>query len=137
MKKFIIFFSTALVISIIFTGCGNWGGNNPVGVTGGSGQGYGENSDLLGTKSLLVGSWRHDYYNDYEIITFSSNGAWESKYYDDGYLEYHFTGTYSVSGNELTISVGGMSFITYTFSVNGDELTLVHPNYGSVTYYRV
>ncbi len=34
------------MILLFIVGCANWGGQNPVGVTGGSESGYGKNQDL-------------------------------------------------------------------------------------------
>ena len=138
MKKFIILFSTALLISLIFTGCSGWGGNNPVGVTGGSEQGYGQGTGAGENLTiLLIGTWRHDYSShEYTTITFSSNGDWDYKHYYYDNLYDHDVGTYSVSGNKITITEEGYS-VTVTFSINGNELTLTYPGENPITFYRI
>jgi hypothetical protein len=84
MKK-IICITTSIFLAMLFmAGCANWGGNNPVGVTGGSESGYGESSDLNLPPSgsqpsgQLVGTWRHDYGGgDYELLEIKSNGQYQ------------------------------------------------------------
>lgn len=139
MKKFIILFSTVLLILLIFTGCSNWGGNNPVGVTGGSEQGYGQGTGAgENINILLIGTWRHDYYsNHYEIITLSSNGTWDYKEYYYDILNEHEFGAFSVSGNTITVIMEGEEPFTVEFSINGDELTLTYPGEYPKTFYRV
>ena len=123
-------------------GCANWGGNNPVGVTGGSDQGYGQSGDLnlpsTGSESAsqLVGSWRYDHdRGEYEIIEFKSNGRYSFRYYENGEYIIGISGNYTVSGNTLTIWYEGeMSMMN--FEVDDDSLTLYRGG-EVITYYRI
>jgi hypothetical protein len=142
MKKF-IWSTMSFSIAILFMfGCANWGGNNPVGVTGGSEQGYGTTSDLNlpapvpGSSSDLIGTWRADYGGgDYELLTFTANGKFNIAVYDNNDLDFSYSGNYSTSGNTLTLYIEGQPY-TGTFSVRGDVLTLSIFD-DSQTYYRL
>ncbi len=46
MKKIIWGLTSVSLVMLFMFGCANWGGNNPVGVTGGSDQGYGMANDI-------------------------------------------------------------------------------------------
>ena len=133
MKYFKITYLALLVVVFIISNCGQGGDINPTGVTGGSDEGYGSRTDISDTKGdgdgdgnyqELIGSWRSDYdTNSYYIWVFNSDGTFE--YYDiwQGELwEYH-SGTYSVSGNTISVTGDGYSF-DITFYVSGNELTL-------------
>jgi len=142
MKKF-IWCLTSLSIAMLFMfGCANWGGNNPVGVTGGSAEGYGLANDLKlpesssGSSSDLIGSWRHDNGGgDYEIITFNSNGRYSIASYENNSLEFSYSGNYSTSGNSITLYIEGDPY-SGTYSIRGDELTLNILGENQ-TYYRI
>lgn len=60
-----------LVLTFALLACSKWGGNNPVGVTGGvtAWQNLSSGNDGSSTSSL-IGSWRYDSDNYYEILTF-------------------------------------------------------------------
>ena len=134
---------TSISLAIFFlVSCANWGGNNPVGVTGGSEQGYGGSSDLnlpsLGSESAekLIGTWRHDNGGgDYEILEFKSNGKYEFSFYENNDYEFGYSGKYTVSGNTITLWIENQPF-ALTYSLNGDQLRLSQG--GEIaTYYRV
>ena len=142
MKVTFTILSRLVLVILIFSGCANWGGNNPVGITGGSDQGYGEAKDLdlpsvgSGSEASLIGSWRHEYSSgEYEIITFNQNGKFSMSYYDDGFLQFSFSGNYSTSGTSITLFVEGQP-LSGNYSIQGDELTLYLPG-DSQTYYRI
>ena len=134
---------TGISLAIFFlVSCANWGGNNPVGVTGGSEQGYGESGDLnlpsSGSESAekLIGTWRHDYGGgDYEILEFKSNGKYEVEFYENNDYEFGYSGNYSVSGNIITLWIEGQP-ITVTYSLSGDQLRLSQGGETAI-YYRV
>ena len=142
MKKFIWSMTILSIAMLCMFGCANWGGNNPVGVTGGSERGYGQASDLglsspsSSSSSNLVGSWRADYGGgDYETITFTANGKFTIAVYDKNDLEFSYSGNYSTSGNTITLYIEGQPY-SGTFSVNGDVLILTIFD-DSQTYYRL
>lgn len=125
-----------LVLTFALLACSKWGGNNPVGVTGGvtAWQNLSSGNDGSSTSSL-IGSWRYDSDNYYEILTFYSDGNF-SIYINDYGNEETLNGTFSVSGNQLDIYINGIK-ITFTFSINGNVLTLVNADGDSFTYYKI
>ena len=134
---------TSISLAIFFlVSCANWGGNNPVGVTGGSEQGYGESSDpnlpSSGSESpeKLIGTWRHDYGGgDYEILEFKSNGKYEVEFYENNDYEFGYSGNYTVSGKTITLWIENQPF-TLTYSLSGDQLRLSQGGETAI-YYRV
>jgi hypothetical protein len=134
---------TSISLAMFFlVSCANWGGNNPVGVTGGSDQGYGESSDLnlpsSGSESAaeLIGTWRHDYGGgNYEIFDFKSNGRYEIYFYENNNYEFGYSGNYTVSGNTITLWVEGQPMMV-TYSLKSNRLTLFLEG-NPTTYYRV
>lgn len=142
MKRTISVITSISLAMFLLVSCANWGGNNPVGVTGGSEQGYGESSDLnlpsSGSESAvkLIGTWRHDYGGgNYEILEFKSNGRFEIAAYENNNLEFSYSGNYTVSGNTITLYIEGQP-VTATYSISGDRLTLFLGG-NPTTYYRV
>lgn len=146
MKQFKILIALAFLSSVLSIQCSKLGGTDPVGVTGGSDSGYGIFNDIWRTGSgsgngsgvnpNLVGSWRHEYAgDDYETITFYSNGSFQISYFQEGFSG-TIDGTYSVSGNQITLYIEGETIII-TYSLSGDELTLFLQGEGSVVYYRI
>lgn len=142
MKRVIYIIAVFVMLSIILESCSQWGGNNPVGVLGGGETGYGEYDNIAGIGGesenfpSIVGSWRHNFSSgEYTIIKFFSNGRWESHVYEEGILNTVYIGSFSISGNKLTIIASGESF-TITYSINDDKLTLVFPD-GSIVYFRI
>jgi hypothetical protein len=142
MKKFIWSMVSLSLAMLFMFGCANWGGNNPVGVTGGSDQGYGKASDLglpsagSSSSSNLIGSWRSDYGGgDYETITFTDNGKFNLAVFENNDLDFSYSGNYTTSGNSITLYIEGNPY-SGTFSVQGDVLTLNIFN-ESQTFYRL
>jgi len=128
---------SAVLILLFIVGCANWGGNNPLGVTGGSENGYGKNQDLNlptsngGGSQNLIGTWRSDTgADDYEIIIFNSNGTYDVRIYEDGIFQFGLSGSYTVSGNQITLEYEG-EFIVLFYTLSDDRLIL-----NGVTYYR-
>ena len=136
---------SVVLILLFIIGCANWGGNNPLGVTGGSESGYGKNQDLnlpapqMGGDQNIVGSWRNNTgvgAENYEIITFKSNGEFEIRIYEDGIFQFGFGGDYTVSGNQITLYYEEVPAVVLTFQLINDQLTLFYDG-ESETYYRV
>jgi hypothetical protein len=144
MKKIILFFPILLLLALFLTNCGQLAGENPVGVTGGNDNGYGSTGSGLwpgggggGGGGSIVGRWRADYPDgSYEILNFSSNGDFQVLDYDrNGILLFSFSGTYSVSGNQLTLMTSAGN-VTITFSISGNTLTIFFDT-GPVAYRRI
>ncbi len=142
MIKTISVITSISLAMFLLVSCANWGGNNPVGVTGGSEQGYGQSGDLnlpsSGSESAvkLIGTWRYDYGgSNYEILEFKSNGKYEVEFYDNNDYEFGYSGNYTVSGNKITLWVEGKTMMV-TYSLSGDQLTLFWEG-NPITYYRV
>ena len=140
MKKFVFFISILALPLLILLGCGQSSGNNPTGVTGGDAGGYGsisDNSDI----AILLGTWRQDHNDtDFYAYTFNIDGTYKHcrYYYNSRYDKYDVYceyGTYSVSGNQLTLTLNNSYTSNYTILISGNNLTL-SSNYGSTTYYR-
>ena len=128
-----------VVFLVLFSGCGQFSGHDPVGVTGGNESGYGTarsmDAEVDGNgggqiDANLVGTWIYDDYDMEEIWTFNSNGTFVYSYYWYGELEMYENGTYSATGSQLTIDGD-----TVTYSINGNMLTMYWNGY-STTYYR-
>jgi hypothetical protein len=141
MKQIISYFITCLLFSFVLVGCAQWGGDNPVGITGGGDDGYGQNSALNlpqpsdGTTNDLVGSWRYNVnQSTYMIWTFSINGNLTATYYyNDNY--YSSYGTYSTSGNSITYTLQQQTS-TGTYTIRGNHLTITI-NGESTTFTRL
>lgn len=137
--------STLVFLVFIFClilACGQGGNTNPVGVLGGGDTGYGKNAPTFesedggGDDTSIVGSWRHDVSTDeYEILIFGADGSFVDRYYYYG-TQYEIQGTYSVSGDYLTImSSTFVEATTVRFSISNDTLTIYTDQ--PVTYYRI
>jgi len=138
MHKIVINLLIFFIPIVMISSCANWGGENPVGVTGGSGSGYGEmeNWNPATDFNQLVGSWRFDYDDgDYIIFTFSADGSLVI----DQYVNYDIYNTiisnYTVEEDILTITLYGEN-IQYTFSISGNILTL-YIGGEQMNFYRV
>ena len=135
-------------LGMLIVGCGQGGGSGLTGVTGGGEDGYGGGIMHLqgggdgGYASGLIGSWRHDWDSEYyTVFTFGSDGSFEEAdywydYYNDQWDVDIEDGSYSVSEDQLTITVYGESSYTYTYSISGNELTLTFQGV-SIVFYRV
>ena len=142
MKNLAYILLSVLIVVAIFSGCGNITGYDPVGVLGGSDRGYGNEytsklggSDVPATSSIL-GTWRADYgAGDYDIISFLSNGNVTWRIYENYSLSYNFSGTFSVSGNQIIMYINGTQLIM-TYVINGNNLTLTYQGVSTV-YNRV
>jgi len=125
MKKYIAHFIVSLLFTFMLGGCAQWGGDNPVGITGGSDEGYGQsgNLNLPQNGSDLVGSWRYDISESrYQIWTFSVNGNLTVIYYNNDQINTQH-GTYTTSDNNISLFVGQQT-LNGTFSIQGNHLTL-------------
>ena len=129
MKRYISYFITCLSFTIMIVGCAQWGGDNPIGITGGSEEGYGQNGALNlhqpsdGNNPDLVGSWRYIIsQSSYTIWTFSSNGNFTvTSYYGETITTRY--GSYSTSGESISITIQQQSN-TGTYSIQGNHLTI-------------
>lgn len=99
-----------------------------------------KDEDLTGDKAkeALIGKWtfvsstedgenydyEHECSSKKDYIEFQSNGTFRSIYYDDECSEEVDTGTYSVSGNKLTVKGRDEGNNTFTFKLSGNELEL-------------
>jgi len=134
MKK--IFRSIIISLSGIFiiTSCAQWGGDNPLGVTGGSEEGYGQNNDLnlpdnTDQRTIdpeLLDNWINPQPDSYIELIFYANGNFRIIY--DSYntyppFHYEVEGTYYTSGNTITLTIDGESK-TSRYSIIGDQLLI-------------
>lgn len=142
MKKAFAYISIAMMVSLLVVGCGHRSGNNPLGVIGGGEDGYGSLGSVGGGSfnggggqhdASLVGTWRWEGTdNNYELLTFTSNGTFVANYYVGGELFLTVNGTYSTSGNTLTFFIEGESGEA-TYSIVGNTLTITED--GDTTVY--
>jgi hypothetical protein len=134
MKQFINYLMIPFIFLFLLIGCAQWGGDNPLGITGGSNNGYGKNNDLNlpdGSGQIdpdLVGVWSMYDYPYLLVYTFNADGSFkiEEYYYDS--LDDSYEGTWSASGNILTLSSNEGSAIM-TYEINGNQLTLTEGDY--------
>ena len=133
MKKNYLYVLTVIVTSLLLiTGCGQNGTNNPAGITGGIGEIADNAGGGNGGGDDLIGTWMYEeiFTRDYMRLyyTFSSNGEFMFEYeeYYDGEYDYDtFYGTYTVSGNQLSITIEG-DIDYFTFSISGNQLALTY-----------
>ncbi len=137
MKRFIYNFILSSLFILIITGCAQWGGDNPLGITGGSEEGYGQNNDLYlpdpsAENTLdpeLLGRWINNISEaEYEIWTFNSDGTMRTVYYQDSY-NFTINGTYYTSAGSITINSSN-EIMTGSYSISGNRLTI---SFGLVT----
>jgi hypothetical protein len=117
-----------LILFMLLLSCSQWGGSNPVGVTGGSNSGYGENeaSTPANSQQLLIGIWKNtnqEDAEDYTILTFHASAQIIYTIYQNGNVYDYFQGTYSVNGTILQVHIGE-EILTYTFYIQNDKLYL-------------
>ena len=92
--------------------------------------------------AALIGTWVRTSSSDNttEYVLFNDDGTLEIRKIDDNGAEVARTeGTYTVDGNNMTISLSdGTVFDTITVTVDGDTLTLESPDYpdGTLVYTR-
>ena len=82
-------------------------------------------------KNELTGTWYFVNEPD-DTITFHSDGTYTSE--SNGLGSWTFSGTYSIEGNQLTLTTtyyGSTTKSTYTYEINGDEM-----RYGNDTMRR-
>ena len=138
MKRYVLLLNVSL-LAVLIAGCAQWGGDNPLGITGGSKEGYGQNNDLNLPENSgeidpeLLGSWTS--YGDLSstVFTFFTDGTFMMEHYLENQLDRTISGRWSVSGNTLTISSGGNSEV-YTYLVDGNQLILSYGNEQIVLY---
>jgi len=128
MIKSAWYFIISALFIFLLIGCARWGGDNPLGITGGSDQGYGQNNDLnLSDTSavktidpLLLDTWYR--YNYYMIgaITFNANGTFNAA--GDIIISHnqYINGTYFTSGYTITFNLNRVSH-TGTYFINEIE----------------
>jgi len=116
---------SAIALLAVIGGCGHMTGTSPTGVTGGEG-GYGIHSQSFGyDDSGPLGTWRQNYDSgEYEYAIFSSDGNIRFEEYEDDIMCDFSDGTFSVSGNVITIVVDGDEWVV-PYEISGDRLTLV------------
>ena len=128
MKRYISFLIVSL-LAILICSCAQWGGDTPLGITGGGSEGYGKNNDLNlpdisgGVDPELVGSWSTPEAYYYAVFTFNADGTFSIAEYYGGDLDEITEGTWSVSGSNITLTVDGYSEVI-PYSINGDILTV-------------
>jgi hypothetical protein len=131
MKHFPFYFIISILLSFMITGCARWGGDNPVGITGGSEQGYGQNNNLnLPDTSIqktidpeLQGSWIYLNSDSWIAITFYANGAFNIREISDATIHEEIYVTYFISGNTITLIINGKSE-TNAYSIIADQLLI-------------
>jgi hypothetical protein len=142
MKRYIFYFLAPALFFLLIIGCAQWGGDTPLGITGGSEDGYGKTGDLAAPATSdgqvddqLIGSWRSAAGgSQYTILTFYANGDFEIDYYYQDQYWYGLEGTYSVSGNMINMYFDGDSD-SGTYSITGNRL-IITTDGRSTTYYR-
>ncbi len=114
------------LLAVLLCSCAQWGGDNPLGITGGSKEGYGQNNDLNLPENFgeidpeLVASWASYGDNSTTVFTFYADGTFTMEHYLENQLDRTISGLWSVSGDTLTISSGGNSEV-YTYLVDGNQ----------------
>lgn len=133
-----------LICFAILVGCGERTGINPLGVTGGGGNGYGSaggsDGGSVSVSDRLIGTWRDNldsrYYTQFR---FSENGACEILHVgiDDSFHYFgHYTIRYYNPGMSLSIFVNGDDIFFAHFHFEGDVLVFEGEG-GNFIYHRV
>jgi len=125
-----------IVSFLLLLGCSQWGGSNPVGVTGGSNSGYGgETSQIdisVDYSQLIIGTWRavetSTEGTTTTTITFDEDNEVNININDNGYNDYLY-GTYTLNANRLTLLIDGETIIM-TCSIRGDKLYITSELFG-------
>jgi hypothetical protein len=130
MKKLLLYLIESFILAIILIACAQWGGDNPLGITGGGEEGYGKNNNInlpdTSTQRTidpkLQGNWStHDGYG-YIAITFYANGDFTISYHSLPPFN-QVEGTYFTSGNTITLTIDGKS-TSSTYSIISDQLLI-------------
>ena len=88
----------------------------------------GDDSD---PKSSIVGEWRYDYGNSYEILWFKEDGTFLNTHHEYG-SAWSEDGTYTVKGDKLTLSYDGDDEVYTILLLTGDTL-IIQYNGGNET----
>jgi uncharacterized protein (TIGR03066 family) len=125
-----------IVSFLVLLGCSQWGGSNPIGVTGGGNSGYGgETSQIditVDYSQLIIGTWRSVETSTEGTTTTTMTFEADNEVYininDNGYNDYYY-GTYTLNGNVLTLLINGDT-ITSTCTISNDKLYITIEEFG-------
>jgi hypothetical protein len=122
--------SVIIVSLLMLLGCSQWGGSDPVGVTGGGDSGYGESTgkDIsIDYAKLIIGSWENEEIVEDQtvrtVVTFAINKNVQKLIYVDTYQEDYMYGTYEIKGNVLTVVLQNETRVM-RFSIRDNKLYL-------------
>lgn len=127
MRAYRLLLCLMICWGLILLSCGMGGGGNPVGVTGGSIDGYGESSVVEGSGQgvdNLTGAWTASITDDIPsltvqiLLTINTNGTYSLEYTAGSYNDIE-TGTYEVKGNQIIIDGEAADY-----TLSGNTLTL-------------
>lgn len=86
---------------------------------------------FAGASGSIVGTWQHPN----ESFSFNADGTFHNWSING---QYDLYGTYSISGNQITLTYTGQAPVTGTYSIAGNTLTLSFPTAGiTASYSRV
>jgi hypothetical protein len=141
MKKYLSYLIVSLLAGLI-VGCAQWGGDNPLGITGGGKEGYGQNNDLNLPEitgkidPALVGVWRTDESYSGLELTLNADGSFTAEIYIEGELDEILEGTWGVSGENLLLTVEGDT-IFCPFTYYGNSMTISYQGDTIILYRRL
>ena len=110
---------TALFTCISLSSCGDDGSNETGSDSGGNG-----NNNFA---ELIIGSWKQNYSDGYEMYTFRRNGSLSYVEYDNKEGEYVQNGTYSFDTNKMRLTMkaeSGKSDVLQVIRLTANELEL-------------
>ena len=122
MRKGAYIYLSVLFLVLSFFACGQWQGNNPVGVTGGSENGYGLDSPWGSEEDTMmakvVRSWSTSGRDEILVYQFNSNKSVTIETVSNGNQAIPENGTFDVDGNKIRVNMAdGYEIFTY-FSTN-------------------
>jgi hypothetical protein len=135
--------SVILVSFLILIGCSQWGGSNPVGVTGGSESGYGATAGedvSIDYVQSIIGTWENEEFVEGQtvrtVVIFGANKNVSISRYVNGSNYDYMNGTYQINGSVLTLMISGETLVL-TCSIRGNKLYTTDDEGVTVVYTRV
>ena len=137
-------FSLLFLTLLLWIGCGQKSGVNPMNVMYGGDSFSNDSGDHIPIMKVVSGgnssdiSIVHSWANEFGDITltFTGNGTY-SYIYDDGDYLYSENGSYSITGNSVNATDPDGYSYTETFAVNGNMLTLIDEDGYSQSFTRI
>ena len=84
----------------------------------------------------LVGQWKLDEGDGYYYIVTITSNKFTEDYYENNKQTWSLSGTYTTTGNRITISLSNGDFLAYDFKLYGENKLMLDYNAEDEPYYH-